>query len=164
MRLEKNKQTNKQTNKQIIVFDVRRTHTIRVASFWMLCDFRVWAPSWTGSPLASISCESFESRWLTEVPRVDSLRSGCHEIECIFFRITNLYFQSTYTRFHGNIFYQFNFYYIKLTDRTLACAPYDYGYLQYTFPFIAHMPLIDIPILFFFFWFVFSLFNFHFLA
>ena len=35
-----------------IAFDVRGT--IRVASFWILCDFRVWAPSWTGWPLASI--------------------------------------------------------------------------------------------------------------
>ena len=25
--------------------------------------------------------KSFESRWLIEVPRVDSLRSGCHEIQ-----------------------------------------------------------------------------------
>ena len=25
--------------------DVRRTHSIHVAFFWMLCDFRVWVPS-----------------------------------------------------------------------------------------------------------------------
>ena len=28
--------------------DVRRMHSIHVAFFWMLCDFRVWVPSWTG--------------------------------------------------------------------------------------------------------------------
>ena len=28
--------------KTIIAFNVRRMHTICVASFWMLCDFRVW--------------------------------------------------------------------------------------------------------------------------
>ena len=33
---------------ELIAFDVKGTHTIRVAPFWMLCDFRVWAPSWTG--------------------------------------------------------------------------------------------------------------------
>ena len=65
-----------QQSSTLTAFDVRRTHTIRVASFWMLCDFRVCASSWTGWPLASISCVSFESRWLSEVPRVDSLRSG----------------------------------------------------------------------------------------
>ena len=64
----------------IFAFVVGRTDTILAASFWMLCDFRVWAPSWTGWPLASISCEIFESRWLSEVPRVSSLRSGCHAI------------------------------------------------------------------------------------
>ena len=65
----------------IIVFDVRRTHTIcTVTSFWMLCNFRVWVSSWTGLPLASISCKSFESRLLSEFPWVDSLWSGCHVI------------------------------------------------------------------------------------
>ena len=57
----------------LICFSLRSTfgelRTIRVASFWMLFDFRVWAPSWTGWALASISCESFESRWLNEGPR-----------------------------------------------------------------------------------------------
>ena len=34
------------TIQTLIAFDIRRTHTIPVASFWMLCDFnRVWAPS-----------------------------------------------------------------------------------------------------------------------
>ena len=40
--------------------DVRRTHSIHVAFFWMQCDFRVWVPSWSGWPLALISCESCE--------------------------------------------------------------------------------------------------------
>ena len=64
-----------------IAFGISRTHTIRVASFWMLCDFRVWAPSWTGWPLASISCES---RWWSEVPRVESnaiAKPGLKEID-----------------------------------------------------------------------------------
>ena len=29
-------------------FGVRRTHTIHVTSFWMMCNFRVWVQSWTG--------------------------------------------------------------------------------------------------------------------
>ena len=61
----------------LIAFDVRGAHTVRVASFWMLCNFRVGAPSWTGWPLATISCESFESRWIL---RVDSFQSGCDAI------------------------------------------------------------------------------------
>ena len=49
----------------IIFIAFERTHTIRVASFWMLRNFMDWAPSeWTGWPLTSISCESFESRVL----------------------------------------------------------------------------------------------------
>ena len=32
----------------VIAFGVRRRHTIRVTPFWMLCNFRVWVPSWTG--------------------------------------------------------------------------------------------------------------------
>lgn len=40
--------------------------------------FQGLAPSRTGWPLASISWESFESRWLS-VPRVDALWSECYE-------------------------------------------------------------------------------------
>ena len=68
------------SHQTMFAFEVRRKHTFRVASPWMLYDFRVWAPSWTGWPLASISCRSFESRWLSKVLRFDLLRSGCHEI------------------------------------------------------------------------------------
>ena len=56
-------------------------YTIRVASFWMLCDFGVWAPSQTGWSLASISCKNLESRWLSGSP-MDWLHLGLdHLIE-----------------------------------------------------------------------------------
>ena len=51
--------------------DVRRTRTIRVASVWILCNFRIWEASWTSWQFASISCDSFESHCLIQVPQVD---------------------------------------------------------------------------------------------
>jgi len=61
-----------------IAFDVRKTHTTRVASFsydvprvWILmpCDFTIWTPSWTGTfglktmlPLARVTVMSVSPR------------------------------------------------------------------------------------------------------
>ena len=48
--------------------------------FLMHSDFRVQPPSSTDWPLALISWENFESRWLSEVTQLDSFRSECHAI------------------------------------------------------------------------------------
>lgn len=63
----------------IIVFDVKSTYTIHIASFRLLGGVHV--PPWTGCPLTSISRKGFESRWLVssmkncrQTPQVSHLK------------------------------------------------------------------------------------------
>ena len=57
--------------------DVRRMHTIRVASLWMLWDFRVWAPPWTGWPLPLSLCSAATVKCLLAQFRGDFKVHAC---------------------------------------------------------------------------------------
>ena len=67
----------------IIFIAFERTHTLRVASFWMMCNFMDWAPSWTGWPLTSI--------------KMKPLPCGCHGKICRWI-VTNQPFEMSYYR------------------------------------------------------------------